>query len=88
MSVWPGEIGSLELALSGDHDEGRLFVITTCYVDESGTHNSPCMAIGAIIANSKQSAQFESSWKDVLRTFGVEYFHSVELFNKRGQYRG
>jgi uncharacterized protein DUF3800 len=61
----------------------------TVYLDESGTHDdSPIMLMGGFLANTEQWESFNNEWQSLLKPFGIQFCHAVELRYRTKQFKG
>jgi hypothetical protein len=60
----------------------------TAYLDESGTHDSPIMLMGGYFGNDHQWDAFNSDWRSLLKSEGVESCHGKYLHYAAKQFKG
>jgi Protein of unknown function (DUF3800) len=59
------------------------------YLDESGTHDdSPIMLMGGFLANTEQWESFNNEWQSLLKSFGIQSCHAVDLKHHTKQFKG
>jgi hypothetical protein len=86
----PGSLGLLALALFYRWQPKRLFVILTCYIDESGTHGgSPVTIMAGYVGRLGRWKSFDPKWNRFLEQNEVRpFFHSKEFKANKPPYRG
>lgn len=61
----------------------KVFVMLRAYIDDSGTHDgSHNCVIGGYWGGVKEWSQFESRWKRVLKSEGIEEFKANEFWQR------
>ncbi len=63
-------------------------IITTAYMDESGTHGSETMLITALFGKSKQWQKFEKKTRRLFDKHGVKVFHAKEWKDGDKDFKG
>ena len=59
------------------------------FFDAAGTHGGePVIILAGVVAYADRWEQFETKWRALCAINGVEYIHGVELFQRRGQFKG
>jgi hypothetical protein len=61
----------------------------TAYLDESGANDdSPIMLMGGFLASAEQWERFDSEWRSLLSSSGIQYCHGTELVHGTKEFRG
>ena len=80
-------VRDLCLALAHRIERGRLFVILTSYMDESGTHGGSAATImGAMLGSVAQWQRFENSVAKLQAQYGFRTLRMKEFRHKSGQF--
>jgi hypothetical protein len=77
------------MALAHRRESGRLFMIVTSYLDESGTHGgSPVTIMAAVMGTANQWAQFQRELDKLRHRYGFTVFHTKKFKAKSGEFSG
>lgn len=87
-SDYSGYVGELGVALFRRNDPQRLFVLLTCYIDESGTHGSGTTVLGAYVGTAQQWDIFENKSRALFAEKGVKKYHAIDLRRNDGDFKG
>jgi hypothetical protein len=63
-------------------------MIVKIYIDESGTHGSPVTILGGWVGRLGQWAIFDPKWSKLLKRHELAFFHSHELRQSKGAFKG
>jgi len=77
------------VAIAHRWEPGRLFVILTCYLDESGTHGgSPVTVMAGAMATANQWRQHQRRVDSIKATYGFKIFHTKKWKSPSGEFAG
>lgn len=80
---------SLNVGLFHRWEPGRLFMILTTYIDESGTHGDSAVTVMAgYVGHSGQWRKFDKKWGRMLGNAGASHFHAKDFVKRSGEFRG
>ena len=80
-----------ELCIAQAHrwESGRLFMILTAYMDESGTHDgSHATIMGAFLGSARQWSAFQRRLDSIRSQYGFRIFHAKDFKAKKGEFVG
>src|SRR5258706_4136255 len=84
-------VASISRLLHPPESQTRFLAVLdlTAYLDESGhPSSSQVFAIAGYVATSEEWDRFAARWIDVLRSYGVNEFHTVDCAHRRGAFEG
>lgn len=65
----------------------RVMATFRGYCDESEETNSEIVVVAGLIAPTARWERFETDWKLVLASYGIDYFHAVEFYHSDGPWK-
>jgi hypothetical protein len=58
------------------------------YFDESGIHGQPGVTvIGGFVGSHAAWRVMESRWQEILRNYGIKYFHMADAISQEGEFQ-
>jgi hypothetical protein len=72
--------------LGSRYSPDGLFLMMTCYFDESGGKEHGLTVVAGYVSTIQQWEHFEVDWKLFLISYKVPYFHMAELSQFKGPY--
>jgi hypothetical protein len=72
------------------HDElaGRVLTVIVCHLDDSGEDREPVVTLAGYVGTAEGWASFEERASVYFADAGIEYLHTVDLHQRRGEFRG
>jgi hypothetical protein len=81
-------IQNLSLIIFPYNAQERVMANFAAYFDESGTHDSPILALACYIATVEQWAHFLREWDEILKQESLTHFHMSKFEARRGEFAG
>lgn len=66
----------------------RKFAVIVCHLDDSGEKREPVVTLAGYVGTAMAWAAFEERAAVYFGNAGIEYLHTVDLHQRRGQFKG